>query len=338
MALVWFDGFDHLASNQMTRKYNTFGGNVVSGSSTRFNYGQAISMTGAVQEFVKVTSAASQAWRIGFAFQITAFGSAPNLIYLRDSATNQCAVSIQNLRLVGTGAGGTTLATSTRSLQLNAWYHFEWYVVVENSLSSGHFIVKINGEEWLNISSGDTQATANASADRFGSISASSTTILMDDLFVFHEAVTSSPTFDGDMRVMTLTPSGNGNYSQFDGSDGNSTDNYLLVDETTPNDDTDYVESDVVSEKDSYAMGNLSVTPAAIKGVQISATIKKGDSGSRTGKTFFRISGTDYESSAFAPGTSYNTQVYMAENSPATATAWTESEVNALEAGVKVES
>jgi hypothetical protein len=141
------------------------------------------------------------------------------------------------------------------------------------------------------------------------------------------------------MRVVTLYPNGNGNYSQFVGSDGNSTNNFQLVDEAQANDNTDYVERDVVGDKDSYAFENLPSTPDAIKGVQICTIANKQDAGSRTGRMFFRISGTDYESADFTPAeASYTAFTHLADVSPATSSAWTESEVNGMEAGIKVQA
>ncbi len=55
------------------------------------------------------------------------------------------------------------------------------------------------------------------------------------------------------LRFYYLTPDGNGNYADWDGSDGNQVDNYLLVDEVPPS-DADYVETNVVDRLDSYTM------------------------------------------------------------------------------------
>jgi len=52
-----------------------------------------------------------------------------------------------------------------------------------------------------------------------------------------------------------LLPNADGNYSNWVGSDGNRTNNYLLVDEVPPNEDTDYVFASGTAIKDSYGVG-----------------------------------------------------------------------------------
>jgi len=140
-----------------------------------------------------------------------------------------------------------------------------------------------------------------------------------------------------------LYPTGNGNYSEFDGSDGNSTDNYLLVDEPNADDDTTYVEFSTVSERDSYSFCNLgeTVSGEGVLAVQLLNKVKKeGGTEARTAKSFVRISSTDYDSATehtLVDGT-YTTEADLLVESPATTAQWTESEANALEAGIKVES
>lgn len=57
----------------------------------------------------------------------------------------------------------------------------------------------------------------------------------------------------GDGHIVALLPNGNiTGESDFLGSDGNNTDNYLLVDETPSNGDTDYVESPNIGDQDLY--------------------------------------------------------------------------------------
>ena len=339
MGLVWFDGFDHLTAAQMTRKYETFGGSVVSASNTRFNSGQCARFTSNVQGLTKVLTS-NQAWRVGVAYNLQTYTNGHQMLYLSDGGTQQVTLNVENRNIVVRHAGtSTVICQSTRAFNPKVWYHIEWYIVVADSISTNGCVVRVNGEVWASANSGDTKNSSNASADRVSSLGATSTGYYLDDLYVYHDSVTTSPTFSGDLRVVQLTPNANGNYSQFTGSDGNSTDNYLLVDDTTTvDDDTTYVESDVVSNKDSYGLSNLASTPASIKGVAINVVAKKGDAGARTGRTFFRISGTDYESSDFSPATSYANHIHIAENSPATAAAWTESEVNGMEAGVKVQA
>ncbi len=336
MALVWFDGFDTFPWYQGFRKYETFGGDI--SSTTRFGVGQSASFVSNVQSMKKVL-VSNQAWRTGFAYNMLSYVNLHLVMSLTDGSTIQATLNNEGGHLVVRGGGDAIIASSARALRFNTWYHIEWYQVIANSISTNGCVVRVDGEVWASADSGDCQNTGNAYADGILTNAASQTQYLLDDWYVFHDSVTTTPTFSGDLRVVQLSPTGDGNYSDFDGSDGNSTNNYQLVDDTTVcDDDSTYVQSDVVSDKDSYSLSNLAVTPDTIVGVAINSIVKKDDAGSRTGRLFFRIGGTDYEGSDFAPTTSYLNQMHLAEVSPDTSTAWTESEVNGMEAGIKVQA
>lgn len=61
------------------------------------------------------------------------------------------------------------------------------------------------------------------------------------------------------LRFLWSPADGNGPSSQWDGSDGNSTDNYLLVDDAPPDGDTTFVYTSTVNEKDVYATAAITV-------------------------------------------------------------------------------
>jgi hypothetical protein len=60
------------------------------------------------------------------------------------------------------------------------------------------------------------------------------------------------------LRFYYLSPDGNGNYAQWDGSDGNSTDNYQLIDEIPPS-ESDFIETNVTDEYDSHTMTSITL-------------------------------------------------------------------------------
>lgn len=333
--IVYIDGFDHLSAAQSLRRWGVAYAGAVAG---RFG-GQAAQLTNA-NACEKAFAAGRQAYRVGFAVRLTAVAGALRVMRLRDGVTEQVDLGFTAARQLSVTRNGTVLGSSTQSLVLNQWYHVEWYVVIADSISAGQCRVRLDESEVINLAATtDTKNGTSTSADRLVMTGAGSSAVEIDDLVVTQMDNTTTPAWLGDHRVITGYPSGNGNYSQFDGSDGNSTDNYLLVDEQSTINDADYVESDVSGERDSYAMGDLGVTPTAVSAVQITASAQKGDAGARTGKLFFRLSGTDYDSpSAFTPSASQGCHHYLAALSPATSSAWTAAEVNGMECGVKVES
>lgn len=147
--------------------------------------------------------------------------------------------------------------------------------------------------------------------------------------------------FLGHVRFGVLDPNGNGNSSQFDGSDGNSTDNYLLVDDGNAgisNDgDTTYVQTAVLNEIDTYTFEDMPTAPSTIYAVVPVLHVRKTDAGTRAVRAVVRRSGTDY------PGAidQYLGNGYIAFrepflDDPSTAADWTEAGVNAAEFGIKL--
>lgn len=157
--------------------------------------------------------------------------------------------------------------------------------------------------------------------------------------------VNGAPTYDdfyltdganlGDCRVESRLPNGNGNSSQMLGSDGNSTDNYLLVDEAAPNSDTDYVGSPTVTEKDTYTMQDATPATGTVHAIKVTLVAKKSDAGSRSFASVVRLSGTEADSADRALSTSYAYYSDIRETKPGGG-AWSISDWNNVELGVKV--
>jgi hypothetical protein len=96
-----------------------------------------------------------------------------------------------------------------------------------------------------------------------------------------------------DARVDYVGPDGNGYVSDFVGSDANSTDNYLHVDENNPDDDSTYVEADAAG-KDAYTLGASPAAGGTVFGVTTFAHGRKTDAGVAIARTGLRIGGADY--------------------------------------------
>jgi len=107
------------------------------------------------------------------------------------------------------------------------------------------------------------------------------------------------------------------------------------VDETTPNDDTDYVESGTAGDKDTYTYTNLTPTAGTVYGVQILPYVRKTDAGARSIKSIARHSGTEVDGPEQVLGTSFVYARDIREAKPGGG-AWSISDVNGAEFGVKV--
>jgi hypothetical protein len=140
----------------------------------------------------------------------------------------------------------------------------------------------------------------------------------------------------GDIKVPALVPNGNGNASQLLGSDGNSTDNYLHVDELSPDSDTTYVESSTVTNKDTYTYQDLTSASGTIYAVNVLPYARKTDAGARSIRTLARLSGTEVDNGTdLVLGSSYVYHDTMYEEKPGGGD-WTVSDLNSTEFGVQV--
>jgi len=223
---------------------------------------------------------------------------------------------------------GTVLGVSAATL--SAGYN---YIEIKATIhdSTGAVEVKINGvtDNNLNLTNVDTRNGGTGVID----------TILIagtgytDDFYVCDTSGATNNDFLGDIRVDTIYPDGDGNYTQFTPSTGTA--HWSLVDETTPN-TTDYNSGANIGDRDSYTYAALSaITSQTIYGVQINAAALKSDSGSRSLGTMSRLSGTNKDGSGAALSTSQTYISEIQETDPASA-AWTESNINSAEFGVKV--
>lgn len=347
MALRFIDGFDHYASAQLTglRKYEfTLSGSASPAISTgRYGSGLQLTNSNTNAETVRKTFNSQGTWIIGFDFFVTNVpNSTPQSFFvLLDGTSSQLslewtpAAKIQLTTAAGSFTGATTIV-------LNTWYFFEVKVVISNT---GSYEFRIDGTTQLSGGPVDTQATSNSTANGFQFVGPLGTgngtyTYRIDDIYALDgndSGVVGLPNNDflGECKVECLFPSGNGNSSQFDGSDGNSTDNYLLVDETIPDDDTTYVESPDVGDEDTYAYGNLTTSAGTVIGVQPLACAEKTNAGARQIVTVARVSGTETNSLAQSLNTSYLYKYDIRETKPGGG-AWTISDVNSAEFGVKV--
>lgn len=338
MALRLVDSFDHYATAQLSRKWTTADASTISAGNGRRGTA-CLRLASLNTNNIAKGFDAQATWIIGFSLRVASFSSGTNpIIEVVDGTSAQVELRISTDGSLRVTRNGTLLsATSSGAISAGATNYIEFKVTINNS---GSYELRVNAATVTSGSGVDTQATANASASliRIGSSSPGGTlsNADIDDLYICDGSGSTNNDFLGDVRVDCYLPNGNGNSSQLVGSDSNSTDNYLLVDETAVNDDTDYVQSSTVSEKDTYAFANITHTPASIFGLQINIQATKTDAGARSIQSVIRSGGSDTDGTAKALGSSYVNYMQIAETDPNTAAAWTQSGFDAAEFGAKV--
>lgn len=340
MAMLYCDSFDHYSSNtDFVRKGWTTGGDAVTTANGR-NSTRALEYGAFNRDIRRSLGLNTDVVIAGVAFRTETLYPANTLkiISFMDGASEQIEVRLQNNHFLGVYRAGTLLSgDGPTEIILATWYYIEFKVTIGNA---GSYEVRVNGAQELVDASEDTQNTANAFANivRLGGIGSGTqaATWRMDDFYVCDDSGGVNDDFLGDIRVEATFPDGNGNTSNFDGSDGNSTDNYLLVDETTtPDDDTTYVESPDVGDKDTYTFGNLVTSAGTVLAVQPVLLARKTDAGSRRMASVARHSATEVDSADHVLGDSYLYHTDVRETKPGGGT-WSISDVNGAEFGQKV--
>lgn len=266
-------------------------------------------------------------------------GTAGNFFSLREVASG---VSHVILALDGSGhliakhgSGSPVYGTSTLAFVGSTWYWLEMRVKVDDTV--GTIEVRVGGDPWIGPLTGqDTRNGGAGYIDRVHYVA--SYGVGFDDIVVIDPTVGTPNDFIGDSRVECIFPNGNGASSQLLGSDGNSVDNYALVDEMPHNSDTDYVASTTVGEKDTYAYPNVSLVSGVVHAVQTTAVAKKSSAGTRKYVHVNRLSGgTEEDSAEFNLADSYVYDSNLKHTKPGGG-AWSIADVNGAEFGVKVSS
>lgn len=333
MALVFVEGFDHMAAADVTGK----------GWSTAFQSvqtgrvgGQCARYSSGAQSTGKILPSTYGTLIVGFAIRTNniapAVGVGNGVALLTTGNVLIAGVCIQAGHFLVLNAASGTVITSVATVNLSVWYYIELKVFVNGA--SGTAELYVNGV--LDTAS----TTGNFGSTNIGTVqlrlpNGANTSMDWDDMYAC-DTTGGAPTdtYLGDVLVEAIFPSGNGNSSVLVGSDGNSTDNYLLVDETTPS-TADYVESSTVGNKDTYAFSNLTPTTGTVYGLQVLPYAAKTDAGTRSIVSVARLSATEVDSAVKTLSTSYQYLGDISVTKPGGGV-WTISDVNSAEFGVKI--
>jgi hypothetical protein len=338
MTLRFVESFDHYATADLLEKWTAVDSNI-SGQAISAGNGRrgtnAFSSTTTGRGLVRAVPAHAT-YTIGAALNLASngIGSQTTFFEFRELGSIHLQMRLNTDLSVTVRRNTTTLATSAAGvIPANGFSYIEFKATVNDT--TGAYEVRVNGATVLSGSGADTRDGGTGVVTTIALLHAANNSYI-DDVYICDGAGSANTTFLGDVRVDAGLPNANGNSSQLLGSDGNSTNNYQLVDETPPNDDTDYVGSATASQKDTYGFPNMLHTPSSIFGVQVSINAKKDDAGLRSVCSVTRSGGSDTDGATQALGTSYVYFLEVLENDPNTAAAWTQSGYNAAEFGLKV--
>lgn len=326
MSLLFMDGFDHYESGQASKKWNggTSGGN------------HQATPTGRTGDCLRI-GGQNRTRYIGKEITTFVFGTAwqtnqpldQAIVHFYDGVSWQVNIRYEanEGRLEIIGPGGLIGNSPNGSISINTWYYIELKCTIDNSLGTVEF--KINGNEEINETGVDTQASSNNYINKLW-IGSNQWYSFFDDLYLLDTTGSTNNDFLGDCKVETLVPDGAGNYTQWTPLSGNNWEN---VDDTTPDDDSTYVSTSGTDFKDTYTFDNLTTGVAEIYGVQSNVYARKDDADFVGIEGLYRINSTDYTVSGGNLSDTYTYQTKIKEKNPDTDAQWTVTDVNSLEFG-----
>jgi hypothetical protein len=212
--------------------------------------------------------------------------------------------------------------------------------VVFSISTTGSIAIQVNGQAAANVGSIKTafDGTPSANIVSLGSYQGrqgQNPTVLFDDFYVCDGTGTVNNTFLGDVKVALAMPNAVGRISQWTRTGGTSSGNYTAVDEIPPDDDTSYVSSSTVGQIDSYKFASIG-TPAAIVAVQLVASARKDDSGTRVlGLGFGNATTTNFNAGTSIPN-GYTMITREMDTNPITGVAWAPTDLASAQIGIEV--
>lgn len=279
----------------------------------------------------------------GFAIRYRSDATAPGSndegpLCLMSGATKMITLALEESGLFTLrrgSQGGVILATGTSTLLSDVWYYLELKVFIDDTL--GAFEFKIDGVTEFSGSSVDTNASAtvdsvNRTAFFVPDITNSLYDFWVDDVYLNGDTTTNTAGgFLGDTRVTVLRPDADGTYEQWTLSTG--VDAFALIDEDLPS-TVDYLESSTAAQK--YSVSHTAFTgTGTIHAVEQCVFTSTPDNTTRNLYPICRSNSVDYQNPTVrGRGGAYVTSVY--ENNPNTATAWTDTTLNAAEFGLEI--
>ena len=199
--------------------------------------------------------------------------------------------------------------------------------------------MKVNNIEIMNETNLDTYGSGTVGIGRIfigNPISTSYTDCYIDDIYIL-DTNGSAPCNDflGPVRVEAIVPNADGTHTDWTANTG---DRYAALDEVISNEDTTYVYGSTATDRISTQFENVTITET-IFGIVFRYCIRFDGYTSVKVTPFLRINSTDYDNAVdddLVSAWKFYFKVY--ENNPDDSAAWEDADIDALEAGIYLES
>ena len=337
MAFIWADSFNYY--NTKTQFVNA--GYVTSysdySSDTRSHSGRA--SINPVSSFRRYTNTTETSLFISFWFycDIATLQNDSLFFSFRTESVSHELYIMSDGRIGWEPYSQPTEYSASGVITPQAWHHFEMKSTLSDSTVSGDCVLKIDGDLGIDLVGVDTKYSTNIE-HVYITFYDSTNVVWYDELFIWDSGGSAPNDLLGQVRVEGLLPDGNGTTSDWVGSDADSTDNYLHVDDDYPDDDASYIETATATDVDLFTFGDIiESTPDSILLVQVRSTANRDDTETRAYKHLCRSGGVNYQGDEHLMSVDgYTTKFDTWLLNPDTSTAWTETTVNAAEFGVEL--
>lgn len=339
MSVVFYDSFDHYATADLTKKWTSVGGAPTIGAVGR-NSTNGLSIA-AQNRYVEKSFTADDTVVVGFAISGTDINETAgngHFLDLYETATLQVYFAVNAAGFIEARRGsGTLLGTSTLALADSTYYYLEFKVKADDT--TGTVEVRVNGTAYLSLTGQDTNngGTSTINMIRLGYMNSglgAAPGYSIDDVYIVTADGSGAVDFLGPVRAKCIFPDGAGASTDFTPSAGS---NYQNVDEASQDGDTTYNSEATAGDHDTYTFGAVGVT-GTVKAVQVNLMVRSDGAGAETIAPMVRISSTDYQGTTQGITTGYTDVSQIYETSPATAAAWTVTEIDGAEFGIKLVS
>lgn len=208
MPILLIDGFDHYATADIAKKWTTTNAGTISAGTGRGS-SASLRLTGSQNGPAFSVSNLPTVY-IGFAMKLQNAGATMHMLRLMDGGAIQLDLGItpSNFMVVKRN-GATVVATATTgAITAGTYYYIESRFTLH--ASAGIAEVRVNGVTVINATGLNLITSANAYCNSVMMMSAAGT-----GTHDFDDFVLTTDAFFGDCRVVTLLPTGAGNYSQW---------------------------------------------------------------------------------------------------------------------------
>lgn len=334
MALLFGEGFEDLAQDErwsavvgaptVSATYGRNGDGIRLGDNHNASISKSLSISG-------------DTYIVGFGVQMKTFGGSGDWFFQEEHNTNgtmfvgrlpgdQSALYIQD-----GDADNNDYNTATGVISSDVYHYIE--IKKKYHATLGTLEVRVDGAIVINETNLTTGAVEAGLPFHWGNTgNTGMDEVWVDDVVIMDGSGSDNNDFKGPCVVETLLPDGNGNSSDMVGSDADSTDNYLLVNESNPN-SSNYVGSDTEGEKDTYTMDNVSDSGLVVVGVIAEVISSKTDGGTKYMRPVIRVNSVDYPGDSKPLAEGYVMQSHVWDLNPNTAAAWTGTILNGTEVG-----